>query len=75
MLNGEASHFVVRDDDSLGIGFVVEFTSNRQTGFGGRGADQFDNDAIAEQRFGPPVLGYERKQAVLDLVPLCAAET
>ena len=32
------------------VGFVVEFASNRQAGLGGRGADQFDDDAIADQR-------------------------
>jgi hypothetical protein len=74
-LNVEVSHVLVRHDDSLRIGFVVEFASNRQAGSGGRGADQFDDDAIAEQRFGPPILGNEREQAMLDLVPLCAAET
>jgi hypothetical protein len=55
VLNVEISHVLVRHDDSLGIGFVVEFASNRQTGFGGRGADQFDDDAIADQRFGAPI--------------------
>jgi hypothetical protein len=68
-LNVEAPHFIVRYDDCLGIGVVVEFASNRQAGFGGRGADQFDDDAIADQRFGPPILGNEREQAMLDLVP------
>jgi hypothetical protein len=68
-LNVEVSHVLVRHDDSLRIGFVVEFASNRQAGSGGRGADQFDDDAIAEQRFGPPILGDEREQAMLDLVP------
>jgi hypothetical protein len=53
VLNIEVSHVLVGDDDPLGIGFVVEFTSDGQAGSGGRGADQFDDDAIAEQRFGP----------------------
>jgi len=30
---------------------------------------------MADQRLAAPVSGDERKQAVLDLVPLCAAET
>ena len=55
----EALHFLVRYDGSLWIGFVVEFASNRQAVFGGRRADQFDDDAIAYQRFGAPVLGNE----------------
>jgi hypothetical protein len=73
VLNVEVSHDLVRDDDSLGIGFVVEFASNRQAGSGGRGADQFDDDAIAEQRFGPPILANEREQAMLDLVPFAGS--
>jgi hypothetical protein len=67
VLNVEVSHVLVRHEDSLGIGFVVEFASNRQAGSGDRGADQFDDDAIAEQRFGPPILGNEREQAMLGL--------
>jgi hypothetical protein len=30
---------------------------------------------MADERFAAPVGGDEREQAVLDLVPLCAAET
>ena len=68
-LNVEVSHLLVGHDNSLGIGFVVEFASNRQAGSGGRGADQFDDNAIAEQRFGPPILGNEREQAMLSSRP------
>src|SRR5271165_5575161 len=73
VLNVEVSHVLVRDDDTLGIGFVVELALDGQAGSGRRGADQFDDDAIAEQRFGPPVLGNEREQAVLDLVPFAGS--
>src|SRR5260370_16189414 len=62
-LDVEALHFLIRHDDPLGIRFVVEFASNRQAGFGGRGGDQFDDDAIADQRFGAPVLSDEGEQA------------
>jgi hypothetical protein len=57
----EAFHLLVRHDDPFGIGFGVEFASNRQAGLGRRRADQFDNNAIAEQRFGAPVLNDERE--------------
>ena len=60
-LDIEAFHLLVRDDDPFGIGFVVEFASNRQAGLGRRRADQFDDDAIAEQRFGAPILSDERE--------------
>ncbi len=52
MLDVKVSHVLVRDDDTLGIGFVVEFTSDGQASCGGRGADQFDDDAIAKLSSG-----------------------
>jgi hypothetical protein len=35
--------------------------------------DQFDDDLMADQRLAAPISGDERKQAVLDLVPLAGA--
>ena len=72
-LDVEGLHLVVGHDDALGIGFVVEFASNGQAGVGGRRADQVDDDAIADERFGAPVLGDEREQAMLDLVPFAGS--
>jgi hypothetical protein len=60
-LDVDAFHLLVRHDDPFGIGFSVEFASNRQAGLGRRRADQLDDDAIAEQRFGAPVLSDERE--------------
>ena len=74
-LDVEAFHLGIGDDDSPGVFVGVEFADHLQPGLGGRRADQIDDDPIADERFGAPVLGDEREQAMLDLVPLCAAET
>ena len=66
----EGGHFGVGDGDALGICIGVEFAAHLETGRGGGGRDQIDDDLIADQRFGAPVLRYEREQTVLDLVPL-----
>ena len=59
-------HFFVRDDDGLWISVGVEFAMNGETGASGGGGDQVDDYAIADQRFGAPILGDEREQTVLD---------
>jgi hypothetical protein len=52
----------VLDDDAGRVGIGIDLGANLEAGFGsGRG------DA--------PVLGDEGEESVLDLVPLCAAET
>jgi hypothetical protein len=71
----DACHFGFRDDDAFGITVVIEFAVDLQAGFCGCGGDQINDHAMADQGFRAPVLGDEREQTVLDLVPLCAAET
>ena len=56
----------------LGLGFLVQLAPHREAGFGGSGADQLDDGAVADQRLRPPVPADVGEQAVLDLVPLCA---
>ena len=71
------------DDVEFGVGHLdagriavwIELAANLEAGIGCGGGDQFDDDLMADQRLAAPVSGDERKQAVLDLVPLCAAET
>src|ERR1700730_17015384 len=46
---------------------------NGETGASGGGGDQVDDYAIADQRFGAPILGDEGEQTVLDLIPLAGA--
>ena len=73
--DSDGVHFVIRDDDAFWILVGVEFAVDREAGARCRGGDQVDDHAIADQRCGAPVLTDEREQAVLDLVPLCAAAT
>src|SRR5271165_1879703 len=70
----DVGYFSVGHDDSLGIGVCVEFAADSEAGLGRGGADQVDDHAIADERLSFPVHGDEREKAVLDLVPLCAAE-
>ena len=65
----DCGHFLVADLDAFGIGVRIEFAMHVQAGGGGRGGNQLDDDAIADQRSGAPVLADEGEQAVLDLVP------
>ncbi len=66
-------HFLIGYDDAFWIGFGVEFALHGKARIGGRGADEIDDDAIADQRRGTPVQADERKQAVLYLVPFAGA--
>src|SRR6185436_11169357 len=45
---------------------------HRETGFGG-GRDQFDDDPVADERLGAPVLADEGEKPVFDFVPLAGA--
>ena len=63
----------IRDDNALGVLASVEFAAHREAGFGGRGRDQIDDHAIADQGLGTPVLADEGEEAVLDFVPLAGA--
>jgi hypothetical protein len=65
----------VGDFDAFGVFVFIQFGMHFEAGFGRRRGDQLDDRAETSQRLAPPVDGDERKQAVLDLVPLCAAET
>jgi len=44
-----------------------------QSGFGGGGGDELDDDQVANERLAAPVLRDEREQAMLYLVPLARA--
>jgi len=67
--------FGVGDLDAGRIGVWIELATNLQACLSGGCGDQFDDDLVTDQRLAAPVSSNERKQAVLDLVPLCAAET
>ena len=69
----DGSHLGVRDDDAAGVLASVEFAAHGEAGFGGGRRDQFDDDPVADERLGAPVLADEGEEAVLDLVPLAGA--
>ena len=71
----EAFHLGFADLDTLLVGAGVECALDRETGFGRGRADQFDDGKAIRERPAAPVLRDVAEQPVLDLVPLCAAET
>src|SRR3981189_1750073 len=66
-------HVLVGNGDAFGIKVGIELAADGQASVGCGGADQIDDDAVADQRLSTPVHGDEREQAVLDLVPLAGA--
>src|SRR4030081_1789937 len=69
-LNVEGSHFGIGDLNSFRVEAVVDGAGDGEAGIGGSGADQLDNDLVADQLLATPVLGDVGKEAVLDAVPL-----
>jgi hypothetical protein len=51
----------------------VEFAAHGEAGFGGGRRDQFDDDPVADERLGAPVLSDEREEPAFDFVPLAGA--
>src|SRR6201998_921221 len=52
----DGGHLGVRDDNAAGVLASVEFAAHGEAGFGGGGRDQFDDDPVADERLGAPVL-------------------
>ena len=71
----ERRHFCIADLDAFFIGVGVEFAADGQARLGRGRGDQLDDRRLTRERPTAPVLGDMAEQAVLDLVPLCAAET
>ena len=69
----DCGHLGVRDDHAAGVLGSVEFAAHGEAGFGGGGRDQFDDDPVADERRGTPVLADEGEEPVLDFVPLAGA--
>ena len=69
-VNVEGSHFGIGDLNSYRVEAVVDVAGDGEAGIGGSGADQLDNDLVADQWLATPVLGDVGKEAVLDAVPL-----
>src|SRR5258708_31771826 len=66
-------HGGVGNDNAVGVLPSVEFTAHGEASFGGGGGDQLDDDPIADEWLGTPVLADEGEEAVLDFVPLACA--
>src|SRR6202163_1897981 len=69
----DCGHLGVRDDNAAGVLASVEFAAHGEAGFGGGGRDQFDDDPVADERLGAPVLADEGEEPVFDFVPLAGA--
>src|SRR2546430_17198884 len=69
----DSRHLGVGDDDALWIEVVVDLAADGEACLCGGCGNQIDDDAIADERLGAPVLTDEGEQAVLDLVPLAGA--
>ena len=69
----EACHLRIRDFLSLGVPAGVEFASHLQSMSGPCGPNQIYDDRQTLQRPTSPVPADERKQPVLDLVPLACS--
>ena len=69
----DRGHLGIGDGDAGGVARGIEFAADAQPSLGRGGADQIDDDAVADQWFGAPIRADERKEAVLDLVPFSGA--
>ena len=52
----DGGHVCIRHDNAAGILAGVEFAAHGEAGFGCGGRDQFDDDPVADERLGAPVL-------------------
>src|SRR5688500_20279791 len=69
----EGVHVGVGDLNAFRVGICIELAADGEAGFGGGRSDQLDDGLIADERPAAPVLGDEREEAVLDLVPFAGA--
>src|SRR5207244_7376691 len=61
----DCGHLGVRDDNAAGVLASIEFAAHGEAGFGGGGRDEFDDDPVADERLGAPVLADEGEEPVL----------
>src|SRR4051812_30222364 len=66
-------HLVVGHLDAFRVQVGVDLAADLQAGVGRRGADELDDDLMADQWFATPVHGDEGEQAMLNPVPLAGA--
>ncbi len=73
--NVETFHLGLGDLDAFLVDPRVEGALNFEPCLGACRRDEFDDGSVVCERPAAPVLRDAAEQAVLDLVPLCAAET
>ena len=71
----ECRHLLIGDTDRLAIAALIQFATDRQVGLGCCGGDEVKDGEPADERLAAPSLGDVAEHALLDLVPMCAAET
>jgi hypothetical protein len=72
-LKVESLHLGVADFDSGRVFFCVQRARHLQPFAVGRGGYQIDHHFVAAQWLAPPVLAYEREEAMLYFVPFAGA--
>src|SRR5437763_9120116 len=72
-LNVEGSHFGIGDFDTFWIEALVDVASDGEAGRGGSGADQLNDDVVADERLAAPVLGDVGREGMLGAVPFGGA--
>jgi hypothetical protein len=68
----ECSHVGVRNFDTFLVVVLIQATLDGEPRRGRGVGDQLNDHFVSHQRFAPPVLRNECKQAMLDTIPLCA---
>ena len=71
----ECRHLLIGDTDRLGIAALIQFATDRESCLGCRGGDEVYDAEATDERLAAPGLGDVAEHALLDLVPMCAAET
>ena len=64
-LDVDGRHFVIADLNAFLIEVTIEIAGDRKPVFGRGGADQLDDDLVADQRLAAPVLRDVGKETML----------
>src|ERR1700733_7298476 len=68
--DADCLHLLVGDVDTFRVEVAVDLAADLEASFRRCGADELDNNLVADQRLAAPVHGDEGEQAMFDLVPL-----
>ncbi len=72
-LDVDGGHFGIADFDAFWVKVLVDVAGDGEAGGGRGGADQLDDDLVADERFAAPVLRNVGKEAVFDAVPFAGS--